>query len=154
MLPGVALQELWAVIGTAERALAAVAIMVVLTAIVGLVATILATLEQRRREIAILRSLGARPLHVAGLLIVESGLVTFLGLALGVVIITLAAPIASPWLQAQYGLEFQIGLSSRDVMVLTLIFTMGILAALLPAWRAYRMSLSQSLGETAGIYPT
>ena len=66
VLPGVALGELWSVVGTAERALAGISFVVVLTAIVGLVATILATLEQRRREIAILRSLGARPLACRG----------------------------------------------------------------------------------------
>ena len=149
VLPGVALQELWAVIGTAERALAAVAFMVVVTAIVGLVATILATLEQRRREIAILRSLGARPLVVSALLVAESGLVTLAGLVLGVLLTTVAVPLAAPWLRAQYGLDLPVGLSARDVAVLGAILAGGLLAALLPAWRAYRMSLGEGLGATA-----
>ena len=149
VLPGVALQELWSVIGTAERALAGIAIMVVLTAIVGLVATILATLEQRRREIAILRSLGARPLAVAGLLVAESGLVTLAGLVLGVLATTLAAPLVSPWLRSEYGLDLAVGLSGRDVLVLGAILLAGLVAALVPAWRAYRMSLGEGLGAGA-----
>ena len=148
VLPGVALQELWGVIGTAEKALGVVALMVVLTAIVGLVATILATLEQRRREIAILRSLGARPLTIAGLLVAESGLVTLAGLVLGVVAITIATPLVTPWLRAEYGLDLPIALSARDLAVLGAILLAGLLAALLPAWRAYRMSLSEGLGAT------
>ena len=148
VLPGVALQELWSVIGTAEKALGAVALMVVLTAIVGLVATILATLEQRRREIAVLRSLGARPVTVAGLLVAESGLVTLIGLTLGIAVTTAAMPLISPWLQAEYGLDLPIGLSARDLTVLGAILLAGLLAALLPAWRAYRMSLGEGLGAS------
>ena len=148
VLPGVALQELWAVIGTAERALSAVAFMVVLTAIVGLVATILATLEQRRREIAILRSLGARPLAIAGLLVAESGLVTFTGLVVGALVVTLATPLASGWLRAEYGLDLDVAPGGTDLLVLGLILAAGLLAALVPAWRAYRMSLGEGLGAS------
>ena len=149
VLPGVALQELWSVIGTAERALAAVAFMVVVTAIVGLVATILATLEQRRREIAILRSLGARPLAISGLLVAESGLVTLAGIVLGVLAITAATPLVLPWLRSEYGIDLPIGLSVRDAGVLGAILAAGLLAALLPAWRAYRISLGEGLGGAA-----
>ncbi|EFL87482.1 ABC transporter permease [Ahrensia sp. R2A130] len=148
VLPGVALQELWGVIGTAERALSAVAFMVVLTSIIGLVATILATLEQRRREIAILRSLGARPLVISGLLVAESALVTLAGLVLGVLIVTIATPLAAGWLRANYGLDLPLTLSSGDIAVLAAILASSIVAALLPAWRAYRMSLGEGLGAT------
>ena len=146
VLPGVALQELWTVIGTAERALAAVAVMVVVTAIVGLVATILATLEQRRREIAILRSMGARPLVIAGLLVAEAGLVTLTGLALGATLFVIAVPLVSGWMRAEYGLDVPGGLTLADLGVLAAILFAGIAAALLPAWRAYRMSLGEGLG--------
>ncbi|MFD0916877.1 ABC transporter permease [Pseudahrensia aquimaris] len=149
VLPGVALQELWSVIGTAERALSAVAFMVVLTAIVGLVATVLATLEQRRREIAILRSLGARPGVISGLLVAEAGLITLTGLVLGVAIVTVATPLVSGWLRSTYGLDLPLTISLGDLAVLTAILLAALIAALLPAWRAYRMSLSEGLGASA-----
>lgn len=148
VLPGVALQELWAVIGTAERALSAVAFMVVVTAIVGLVATILATLEQRRREIAILRSLGARPLVVSALLVAETALVTLAGLILGVVLVSIFTPLVSGWMRANYGLDLPMALSWGDLTVLSSILFAGLIAALLPAWRAYRMSLGEGLGSS------
>ncbi|MEM7488968.1 MAG: ABC transporter permease [Pseudomonadota bacterium] len=146
VLPGVALQELWSVIGTAERALAAVSAMVVLTAVVGLVATILATLEQRRREIAVLRSLGARPATVAGLLVAESGLVALAGVALGVAVVLGTAPAVGGWLRSTYGLDLPTGLSLREVAILAGIVLAALLAGLLPAWRAYRMGLADGLG--------
>ena len=146
VLPGVALQELWSVVGTAERALAAVSAMVVLTAVVGLVATILATLEQRRREIAVLRSLGARPATIAGLLVAEAGLVALAGVALGLAAVTAAAPFVGGWLRSEYGVDLPLGVSAREVAVLAGIVGAALVAGLLPAWRAYRMSVGEGLG--------
>ena len=123
--------------------------MVVLTAIVGLIATILATLEQRRREMAILRSLGAKPLVISGLLVAESLFVTVLGVVVGVIFVTVATPLASTWLQSNYGLDLPITISSTDIAVLSAIVLSSIVASLLPAWRAYRMSLGKGLGATA-----
>ena len=146
VLPGVALQELWSVIGTAERALAGVSLMVVLTAIVGLVATILATLEQRRREIAVMRSLGARPGTIAGLLVVESGVIAIAGVALGIAAVTLLALLVSGWLRTNYGLDLPAAMSLREGAVLVAIVVAALLAALVPAWRAYRIGLNEGLG--------
>ena len=148
VLPGVALQELWSVIGVAERALAAVSIMVVLTALVGLVATVLASLDARRREIAILRTLGASPLAIAGLLVAETVAVAVVGVALGYAIVLGFEPIVSDWLQATYGLDVTGALSLRDAAVVGAILLAAILAGLLPAWRAYRMSAGEGLGSS------
>ena len=74
VLPGVALQQLWGIVGVAETALGAVAAMVVATALLGMVTMVLATLNERRREMAILRSVGATPLHIMGLLLAEAAL--------------------------------------------------------------------------------
>ena len=148
VLPGVALQELWSVIGTAERALAAVSAMVVFTAIVGLVATFLATLEQRRREIAILRTLGARPRTIGGLLIAESGLIASAGVGLGLVLASLGAVALRGRLQSGYGLELPVAVTVRELIVLALIVLAAMLAALIPAWRAYRIGLTEGLGAS------
>ena len=72
ILPGVALQELWSLMGTAEQALFVVSLFVVLTGLIGMLTAILTSLNERRREMAILRSVGARPWHIAGLLVVEA----------------------------------------------------------------------------------
>ena len=78
-MPGAALQELWSLVGTAETALAAVSAMVVVTALLGMVTNVLATLNERRREMAILRSVGARPATILGLLVAEAGVLGIAG---------------------------------------------------------------------------
>ncbi|MGI9492028.1 MAG: ABC transporter permease [Geminicoccaceae bacterium] len=146
ILPGAALQELWGLIGTAETALSAVSIMVVVTALLGMVTMVLATLNERRREMAILRSVGARPRTVLGLLVTEAGLLGLVGTVLGVILLYLALLIIRPVVDSEFGLYLEIdGLTSREWLFLGAIIVAGLLAGLLPALRAYRLSLADGM---------
>lgn len=68
VLPGVAMDELWGVIGTGERALLLMSALVAFVSLLGMVAVVLAGLNERRRELAVLRAVGARPAHIIWLL--------------------------------------------------------------------------------------
>ena len=83
VLPGVALQELWQIIGIAEVALIGVSAMVVVTALLGMMAMIFSSLNERRREMAIFRAMGARPLVIFGMLIFEASMIAISGAILG-----------------------------------------------------------------------
>ena len=146
VLPGVALQELWQLVGTAETALSAVSLLVVATALLGMVTNILTTLNERRREMAILRSLGARPATVLGLLTAEAALLTTLGVAAGLALLYIGMWIAQPWLDAAYGLYLPIEpLDASQWRVVIGVLATGILGGLLPAIRAYRMSVADGM---------
>ncbi|MGH1480309.1 MAG: ABC transporter permease [Geminicoccales bacterium] len=146
ILPGAALQQLWSLIGTAETALGAVSIMVVITALLGMVTMVLATLNERRREMAILRSVGARPRTVLGLLVAEAGLLGLLGTFLGVVLLYLVLLIIRPMVDAAYGLYLDVGwLTARELLSLLAVIMVGLLAGLLPALYAYRLSLADGM---------
>ena len=103
-MPGAALQELWGLVGTAETALSVVSAMVVATALLGMVTMILTTLNERRREMAILRSVGARPATILGLLDTEAGMLTLAGVVLGTFFSTphslLLQPLRRPHLRS------------------------------------------------------
>ena len=71
--------------------------MVVATALLGMVTMILTTLNERRREMAILRSVGARPRTVLGLLMAEAGVLTVAGIALGIVLLYAALLVLQPY---------------------------------------------------------
>ena len=87
IIPGVALQELWDLMSVAENALLIVSLMVVVSGMLGMLTVILSSLEARRREMAVLRSVGARPLHVFGLFMSEAGALTVLGVGCGVALL-------------------------------------------------------------------
>ena len=146
ILPGAALQELWGLVGTAETALKVVSAMVVVTALLGMVTMILTTLNERRREMAILRSVGARPRTILGLLMAEAGVLTLAGIVLGVVLLYGALMLLRPYVDATYGLHLPIEPPAPPEMAtLAFIAVAGCLAGLLPALRAYRLSLADGM---------
>ena len=146
ILPGAALQELWGLVGTAETALSAVSGMVVVTALLGMVTMILTTLNERRREMAILRSVGARPLTILSLLVTEAGVLTFCGVALGTILLYGALFVLQPFIDRTYGLHIAIDPPTRDQLaILAGIVAAGFVAGLLPALRAYRLSLADGM---------
>ncbi len=146
ILPGVALQELWGLVGTAETALAAVSMMVVLTALLGMVTMILTTLNERRREIAILRSVGARPYTIMGLLVSEAGLLTTLGVITGTISLYIVLFIIRPIINASYGLYIEIApLTMAELGILAGICGSGFIVGLFPAIRAYGLSLADGM---------
>ena len=146
ILPGVALQELWSLVSVAETALSVVSAMVLLTALLGMVTMILTTLNERRREMAILRSVGARPRTVFGLLVAEAGLLTLAGVALGTALLYLLLAALRPVIDARFGLHLPIETpSASEAIMLVAIVCAGCLAGSLPAWRAYRRSLADGM---------
>jgi putative ABC transport system permease protein len=146
VLPGVALDQLWQVVGVVEQTLLAVSAMVVLVGLSGLVAVILAGLVERRRELAILRSVGARPRDVFLMLMLESLAITVLGALLGVALLDLATVLAAPLAQARYGLALQSTLLAADELpLLGAVIATGLLVSLVPGYRAYRLSLADGL---------
>ncbi len=146
ILPGVALGELWDVIGTGEQALLAMSVLVALVSMAGLVSVVLAGLNERRRELAVLRAVGATPWHVLALLALEGLLVTLAGVALGTLAMLLAGLAAAPWLQSSFGLTLALGEPTPlQAWSLAGLLAAGWLASLLPGWRAYRLSLADGL---------
>jgi len=146
ILPGVALQELWSLMGSAEQALFVISLFVVLTGLIGMLTAILTSLNERRREMAILRSVGARPWHIASLLLVEAFSLAAAGVVLGVSLLYLGIAVAQNSLQANYGIWLPLALPSRyECSLLGAILAAALLMGAIPAWRAYRQSLADGL---------
>jgi putative ABC transport system permease protein len=146
ILPGVALQELWQIVGIAEKSLIGVSIMVVVTAFIGMVATILSSLSERRREMAIFRAMGARPRTIVTLLLLEAILMAGIGACLGMVLLYLGLFAGQPLIDRSFGLWLPIEPPTiREVKLLLSIVITGALVSIFPAIRAYRMSLADGM---------
>ena len=146
IIPGVALQELWDMMGVAERALIAVSAFVVLVGLTGMVTVILTSLNERRREMAILRSVGARPWHVTALIIGEGITLTLLGTLLGIALLYGLLLFAQPLIENHFGLFIPIDWPSHyELYLLVAVQLVALLISILPAWRAYRYSLADGM---------
>jgi len=146
ILPGVALDELWDVIGMGEKALMLMSALVALVSLAGLVSVVMAGLNERRRELAVLRAVGASPWDVLILLMIEGAMVTIGGVLLGIVGLAIAATVLGPWLQSRFGLTLDLAHpTDLQWQLLVSLVMAGCLASLVPGWRAYRLSLSDGL---------
>jgi putative ABC transport system permease protein len=146
IIPGVALKQLWDMIGVVDRALLLIAAFVVVAGLLGMLTAILVSLNERRREMAILRSVGARPRHVFTLLVAEAGLLATGGVLAGVGLTYGLLAVGQPLLAARYGIFVPLtGLTATDLAILAGIVVAALFMALLPAWRGYRNTLADGL---------
>ncbi len=146
VLPGIALQELWRITGLAEQILRVVAAMVVLAGLLGMLTALLSTLNERRREMAILRACGARPWQVSGLLLLEAMSIVVAGIVSGVLLAGLSLWFSAPMLLDRLGIA--VGFNAFEPwqwLVLAMIAVAGVLVALVPAIMAYRRTLSDGM---------
>jgi putative ABC transport system permease protein len=146
ILPAVALQQFFSLVGVAEDALLLVSGFVVLTGLAGMMTMVLASLSERRREMAILRSVGARPGHVLVLLLAEALVLTVLGTLLGAALVQALILAGGPVLEDLAGIRFAAGWPSpREWGLMGAVVIGGTLAGLVPAALAYRRSLADGL---------
>lgn len=146
ILPGVALQELWQIVGVAESALMAVSVMVVVTALIGMMAMIFSSLNERRREMAIWRAMGARPITILGLLVIEAAMMAAIGGVLGIGLLYLILVAAQPMVDQAFGLWLPISAPGlNELLVLGALTVVAAIVSLLPAVRAYRLSLADGM---------
>lgn len=146
ILPGVALSSLWQLTGVAERALIAVSLFVVGIGLVSILTSILTSLNERRREMSVLRSIGARPGHIFLLIILESALLGALGALIGIGVVAIALILGGPVLTERYGLVLaDVGTGTLDLQVLASVTLSASISGIIPAWLALRRSLADGL---------
>jgi putative ABC transport system permease protein len=146
IIPGFTLQQLWDTMSVAENALRGISIMVVVTGMLGMLTMILSSLEARRREMAVLRSVGARPLHVWGLFMSEAGALALSGVTLGIALFYAVLVVARPLASREFGLHLPVApLDASDYAILGVVVLAGLITGCVPAIRAYRLSLADGL---------
>jgi putative ABC transport system permease protein len=144
--PGIALQELWDLMGPAETSLSVVSGFVVVSGLLGMMLMLLASLGERRRELAILRSVGAGQAHILALVISEATILTASGAAAGIGLLYVSLVIAQPLLEAEFGIFLEItGPSPREWLLMGVVVGAGALAGAVPAIQACRQSLAEGM---------
>jgi putative ABC transport system permease protein len=146
IFPGIALHELWSLMSVAEKALLIISLFVVLASLTGMLAVSLAGLNERRREVAILRSVGASHWHIMGLLITETVLLTISGILLGLILLYSGIWLAQPIIEKNYGLFIPITAPNiRELGMVCMLLAASFIVGLVPAYRAYRNSLADGM---------
>ena len=105
-------------------------------------------LEERRYDLAIMRALGASPKKLMALLLFEGLLLALIGAALGLLLGHLLTEVLGYALKRANQPEVT-GWVWRmsELWLVVVAVVVGVIAALLPAWRAYRTDVSRTLAQ-------
>ncbi|GGO72494.1 ABC transporter permease [Bowmanella pacifica] len=146
IIPGVALAELWQMMGMVEKALALIALLVLLASLLGMTTMLLASMREREREIAVLRAIGAHASFVLLLIELEAILIALVGAAAGYLGLAGLLALLKGWISSEYGLFINsLPLSGSTLGYLGLIVGLAAVLALVPAILSYRTALSRGL---------
>lgn len=148
--PILEVRNLFDLVGNADRLLIAVAALVVAVAALGILVSMVNTMNERRRDLALMRALGARRRVVAGLLVGEAALVgalgAGLGLALGHGIIAAGASQIGQW----SGVRIRpFVFAPEEVLIFGGAVLLCALAGLVPAVMAYRSDVATGISGEA-----
>jgi putative ABC transport system permease protein len=148
ILPGVALSQLWRMLGSVENVLRVISGLVLLSALLGMSTMLLASLRERRHELAVLRTVGATPVFIFLLLEAEALLLSALGLGGGMALVSLGSLAARDWLRETYGLLLSAYVPGTSALQLAgAVIVLALLCSLAPALGAYRSALGAGLAR-------
>lgn len=150
IIPGLALQQLWELLGHIESVLKLISYCVLGIGLLGITIALYTTLQERRREMAILRSLGVGPLKIITLLLAEAFSVVLIGSVIGVALLFMGLKFLSPYLESEFSVyitdQF---LNLNDLTIILGVWVAGLCAGLIPALKACYQSLSDGLTKTS-----
>lgn len=146
VMPAVGLQELWKTLALAERSFIVVSYLVLVIALLGMTVALLTTLSERRREMAILRAIGASARTIFALLVSEALLLSICGIIGGLVVLYVGLLAFSPLLATKFSLTVGLlAVNGREPLFLLAIIGCTLIASFIPAYRAYKNSLADGL---------
>ncbi len=146
IIPGATLAEFWRTISAVEQVLFVISGFVLLAGLLGMLTTILSTLNERRREIAVLRAIGARAIHVVQLIVLETLLVVVAGCAAGVVMLYGLMAVARPIVARRFGVDLALSWpDATQLLILAGVIVGAVCVGLIPGFAAYRRSIQDGL---------
>lgn len=145
-LPAIEINRLYELMGVGFSTLQAIGVLMMVIAALSVFISLLNSLKERKNELALMRSLGASPMKLFGLVVQESLLLCFAGYAFGIILGRLAIMVVSSLGEEQFHFSVsQFGISEIEVLLLPFTLGVGIIAALIPATRAYKSDISTVL---------
>ena len=129
ILPGVALSELWQMMSMFENVLRLISVLVLLAAVLGMGAVLLASIRERRQEIHLLRMMGASPLYLFCLVEMEALILCLLGVSIGGVSLYAALLIVGDAVFSRFGLYLEATPFTPEAALMLGIIVLATLAA-------------------------
>ncbi|MBU6412637.1 MAG: ABC transporter permease [Planctomycetes bacterium] len=144
--PGREIESLFRIVGNIDQIFIAMAAVVMLSSAVGIMLALYNSMNERRRQLAVLRVLGASSARVFGLVLTESAIIGILGAVMGVVLGVVGLQVTALVLKQELGLVVSSAIDPRlSVIVVGVTVILSVLAGIVPAIRAYQTSVAKHL---------
>jgi len=144
--PNVEIGRLFAIIGNVDQIFLAMAAVVMVSSGIAIMLALYNSMEQRRRQIAVLRVLGCSRRRIFGLVVTESAILGVAGAIVGIVLAWFGAEAVAIVMNRRLGLVIDAGLPMQAMAaVLLATIALAALAGLIPALRAYRTAVVENL---------
>lgn len=148
IVPGIALSELWSIVGMVDRAFAFLSWLIIGISLITMVTMTIASLEARTREMTILRATGASPGYLSALVMIEAALIGLAAIGLAIIIVSATTVFARDLMTSQLGIAPDIAwLSPHELLIFAIILVAGLASSVLPAMMVYRRSVQQGLSQ-------
>ena len=120
--------------------------MVIMSSLIGLIAILYSTLNNRRKEMALLRIVGASPKNIFSLLVLEALIISSLSIILAIFFTQLLSYIFFPILDQKFGIFLENNfLSLKDFYFIIIILLISIIVSIFPALQAYKNSINDGI---------
>jgi putative ABC transport system permease protein len=148
VIPGVVLSEMWTSLSMIEKVLKTLSFLVMAVGLISMLIAIMTSLNERRREMAILRAVGASLKNIVLLILMETFLITIMAIALACALKVILEFTFGPWLQSHYGLYLQAPIFSfNELLYLLIMLVSSLLISFIPALRAMKSALKDGLSS-------
>jgi putative ABC transport system permease protein len=144
--PAQQINTLFRIVGNIDQIFLGLAGVVMVSSGIAVMLALYNSMEQRRRQIAVLRVLGCSRPRIFGLVLTESAMLGFIGALAGVALCFLGVRIVAAMMKDRLGLVIETDMPLRWTLVIVLATVLlAALAGVVPAVMAYRTSVARNL---------
>ena len=146
IIPGIVLTKLWQIVSITENIMLTISSMVIVSSIIGMTAILYSNLNSRRKEMALLRIVGASPKNIFTLMMLEAFLISLFSILLSIILVQLASFVFYPLLDRQFGIFLeQKLLTIREFYFLILVLLSSLLVSIFPSIQAFKKSINDGI---------
>ena len=135
-------------LGAAKTVLLTIGYLVVAISALSILIGLYLSILQRRRDLAIMRALGASAYEIVGAVLIEAFWVTLLGIGSGWILGRGLTFALGQYMTERFGMTINaFSYNAEEIGAFATIALVGLIAGIVPAWQAYRTDIARDLAE-------
>ena len=147
-LPAIEVNRMTQQFGLGTSALRAIAMLIMALSFASIFISVLDNIRARRHELALMRTLGGTPSTLYRLLLLEGGLLSIAGTALGLALSRIGMVVLGQMVESQF--HYDLGVLTvlpSEWMLSGAAILVGLMASAIPARRSLKLDISRTLSE-------